>query len=150
LLKLRIKDAEGDGSLKNAVSVYDYESNVVRDGIMNTGKKVITFSNVLNHEVFPLADILQTLLNIGQKEMNLPIEIEFAANLNVPEGSPKVFSFLQIRPIVDNDQSRTYKLSEIKSEKNCSVVKIGHGKWGHSGFARFYIYQTRIFQCSEK
>jgi CheY-like chemotaxis protein len=149
LLKLRIKDAEGDGSLKNAVSVYDYESNVVRDGIMNTGKKVITFSNVLNHEVFPLADILQTLLNIGQKEMNLPIEIEFAANLNVPEGSPKVFSFLQIRPIVDNDQSRTYKLSEIKSEKTVLLSKSAMGNGAIPGLRDFIYIKPESFSAAK-
>jgi hypothetical protein len=34
--------------------------------------------------------------------MNNPVEIEFAVNLNPPPGKPKIFSMLQIRPIVQN------------------------------------------------
>jgi CheY-like chemotaxis protein len=129
LHKLKIKDAETDGSLKTVASVYDQENNIIRDGYNNDGKKVITFSNILNHGTFPLADILQTLLAIGQKEMNLPIEIEFAVNLNVPEGAPKVFHFLQIRPIVDNDQSSLIAIDEVKKEDTIilSNSALGNG-----------------------
>ncbi|MCB9014106.1 MAG: response regulator [Bacteroidales bacterium] len=129
LQKLRIKDAEADGSLRPVASVYDLQNNVIRDGYNYDGKKVITFSNILNHGTFPLADILQTLLAIGQKEMNLPIEIEFAVNLNVPEGAPKIFHFLQIRPIVDNDQSSLINIESVKKEESIIISNsaLGNG-----------------------
>lgn len=129
LFKLGIKDAESDNSLRHIASVYDLQNHVIRDGYNYEGKKVITFSNILNHGAFPLSEILQTLLAIGQKEMNLPIEIEFAVNLNVPEGAPKVFHFLQIRPIVDNDQSSSIDIEQVKPEDTLilSNSALGNG-----------------------
>ncbi len=76
--RIDIKDANNDGAMKYLASTYDHVNNILRDGISQTGKRVITFSNILQHKSFPLADILTTLLELGQREMNNPIEIEFA------------------------------------------------------------------------
>ncbi len=113
LVRSRIASAEKDGTLKHVASVYDYQSDMVRDGVHYQGKKIITFSRILQHESFPLAAILKELLEIGQKEMNLPIEIEFAVNMDVPPGMPYVFNFLQIRPIVESDQSSKIDLDGV-------------------------------------
>jgi len=48
-----------------------------------------------------------------QQEMNNPIEIEFAANLETPPGAPKIFNFLQIRPIVHTDETSNINLAHI-------------------------------------
>ena len=129
LKRLKIAEAEKDNSLKHIVSVFDYENQMVRDGYNYSGKKVVTFSPILNHGLFPLAEILQTLLEIGQKEMNVPIEIEFAVNLNVPEGSPKIFNFLQIRPIVTSDQAKLVKMGVIDNEDAIIIsdAALGNG-----------------------
>lgn len=139
LFKLKIADAEQDGTLKHVVSVYDLESHQIRDGLFHSGKKVVTFSNVLNHGVFPLAEILENLLGIMQKEMNLPIEIEFAVNLDVPEGSPRTFNFLQIRPIVDNEQRQSYNLEEVKEDEVIihSNSALGNGVFN---YIRDFVY----------
>ena len=124
-----IKDAENNNSLKHVASTYDLQNHVLRDGISNEGKKVITFSNILNHEVFPLADILQKLLELGQKEMNNPVEIEFAVNMDTPSGSPSVFNFLQIRPIVTSDQKDNINIDNIKLDSTIlfSTSALGNG-----------------------
>jgi hypothetical protein len=114
LLKLNIRDIKNDGAMKFVASTYDHNNNVLYDGINRPGKRIITFSNILQHKLFPLADILNTLLEIGQEQMNNPIEIEFAANLETPAGSPKIFNFLQIRPIVQNDQSYSFNIDHVK------------------------------------
>ncbi|MEI6820914.1 MAG: PEP/pyruvate-binding domain-containing protein [Bacteroidota bacterium] len=113
LLKLPIREAEKDNSIKYIASTYDFQSNILRDGIQHEGKKLITFSNILNYNSFPLAEILKHILDIAQKEMNKPVEIEFAVDLDVPENELKVFNLLQIRPIVDNDQTIKENLDEI-------------------------------------
>ncbi len=105
LLQIRVAEAEKDGSLKHLASTFDFNNNVLRDGIHHEGKKLITFNNLLQHNVFPLAEILQLCLEVGQKEMNKPIEIEFAVELSRKEGQPQTFNLLQIRPIVDNKES---------------------------------------------
>ncbi|OFX69876.1 MAG: phosphoenolpyruvate synthase [Bacteroidetes bacterium GWE2_29_8] len=112
LFKLKIEEAEADGTLKDIASTYDFESNMVRDGIYEKGKRVITFANILNYDKFPLAEILAEVLHIGQTEMSNPIEIEFAVNLNPPEGCP-IFNILQIRPIVENNETIDIDLEKI-------------------------------------
>jgi CheY-like chemotaxis protein len=129
LLKLKISDAENDGSFRFAASTYDMENQIVKDDIHTPGKRVITFSHILNHNIFPLAEILETLLDIGEKEMGTPIEIEFAANLDNPEGKPKSFSLLQIRPIVINEQRITFKIGQVNEEETIiySHSALGNG-----------------------
>ena len=124
LQKLRISDAEKDNSIKWVASSYDFNNNVIRDGVNYPGKKLITFSNILKHDVFPLAKILQKVMEIGQREMNKGIEIEFAVDLNVPKGKPVIFYVLQIRPIVDSAETIEEDLSVIKTEN--TVIKAAN------------------------
>ena len=116
ILKLPIKEAEKDNSIKMIASTYDFQSNIIRNGIQYEGKKLITFSNILNYNTFPLAAILKDVLEIAQREMNKPVEIEFAVNLDVPIDQPYIFNLLQIRPIVDNDQTIKEDLNEVSAE----------------------------------
>jgi len=128
--KLRIKDAEQDNSLKWVASTFDYNSQIMRDGAnVPGGKKVITFANILSHEVFPLAKILSEVLEIGQREMNKGIEIEFAVDLNVKKGDPVIFNLLQIRPIVESNETIEEDLNEIKKEETilCAKNALGNG-----------------------
>ncbi len=127
--KIDINDLVNDGAMKYAASTYDRNNNVLRDGIIYPGKRIITFANVLQHKLFPLAEILNTLLDLGEKEMNNPIEIEFAANLETPAGSPSVFNFLQIRPIVHSDETHSINLEHIKQEETIiySESALGNG-----------------------
>ncbi|OQX80748.1 MAG: phosphoenolpyruvate synthase [Bacteroidetes bacterium 4484_276] len=124
LLKLRLKEAEKDNSIKWVASTYDYNNNIIRDGANYTGKKLVTFSNILKNNIFPLADILQNMLKIGQEEMNKGIEIEFATDLNVPKGKPVIFYMLQIRPIVENTETIEDDLSKIG--KGETVIKAAN------------------------
>jgi len=129
LLDLSVDDAEMDGSLMQIASTYDFENNVIRDGSGLRGKKVITFSNILNHNTFPLADILKVCLETGQREMKKPIEIEFAVNLNRPKGEPLLFNLLQIRPIMDNREDAFINVEEAPGEKAIifSNAALGNG-----------------------
>ncbi len=127
--RIDIKDANNDGAMKFIASTYDHENNVLYDGIIHPGKRIITFSGILEHKTFPLAEILTTLLDIGQREMNSPIEIEFAVNLETPPGTPKIFNFLQIRPIVHSDETYSINLENVKAEDTIifSDSALGHG-----------------------
>ncbi len=129
ILKIDIKDANNEAAMKFVASTYDRNNNILRDGITHPGKRVVTFSNILQHKTFPLAEILSTLLEIGQREMNNPIEIEFAANLETPPGTPKIFNFLQIRPIVHTEESHHINIDHIKKEDTIvySDSALGNG-----------------------
>ncbi|MEE4115216.1 MAG: phosphoenolpyruvate synthase, partial [Marinilabiliaceae bacterium] len=129
IVKKRIREAENLSSLKHCASTYDLQSNIVRPGISHPGKRIITFDSILKYSTFPLADILNNLLELGQKEMGNPIEIEFAANLEMQSEMPRIFNFLQIRPIVDNDQSQQVNLDNL-DEKDVIIQSesaLGNG-----------------------
>jgi hypothetical protein len=129
ILKIGIKDANNDGAMKYVASTYDCNNNIIRDGILLPGNRIITFSGILQHNLFPLAEILTTLLDLGQKEMNNPIEIEFAANLETPSGTPRIFNFLQIRPIVHTEETYNISLENVKAEDTIifSESALGNG-----------------------
>ncbi len=129
LEKREIRQAPEDEALHWVASTYDFENHMIRDGIMEKGKRIITFANILRYERFPLAAILRELLAVGQKEMGNPIEIEFAADLETPEGEPKIFWFLQIRPIVDTDQAVRVDVGRVKPEEALllSPSALGNG-----------------------
>ena len=116
LLKLPVKEAEADGSLNYIASTYDPYDMVIRDGIYPGGRKVITFANILQHDVFPLPRILQLVQKYGQGEMRRPVEIEFAVNFNAKEKSG-TFYLLQIRPMVDMKADLAEDLNLIPSEQ---------------------------------
>jgi hypothetical protein len=116
LLRLPIKEAENEGSFHYAASTFDLNNHVIRDGLMYEGKRIITFSSILNHNTFPLPEIVRDLLEVSSNALNQPVEIEFAANLDVPEGEPKVFSYLQVRPIVSYDKSTHINMDNIPDE----------------------------------
>lgn len=128
-LKLKIEDAAEDNTLRHLVSTYDYQDQILRDGMHHQGKKLITFANVLKYNVFPLTEILQLLLDIGQREMNSHVEIEFAVDLNRPDGNPAEFSFLQIRPIVESSEKNVINIDHVAFDETVvySPSALGNG-----------------------
>ena len=136
LLRLNLKDADADGSLKFSVSTYDPYDQIIRDGYYPGGRKILSFVNVLQHDVFPLADTLDQILHVGQEEMGRPIEIEFAVNIDPMKteqsrgGSPTAtFYLLQIRPIVDNKEVMEEDLTLVEQKDTIlsSTSVLGHG-----------------------
>ena len=83
-------------SLKIIASTYDRENMRIVDSCYPNGPRIVTFAPQLKFNTFPLADIIQHLLDIARDEIKTPIEIEFAVNL---EHEPQIFHVLQIRPI---------------------------------------------------
>ena len=134
---LRVKEADKDGSLNGIASTYDPYDQIIRDGIYEGGRKVISFCGVLQHGIFPLPEILQMAQKYGSEDMRRPVEIEFACNLESEKGivnSDKFavagdFYLLQIRPIVDSKQVLEEDLAAIPDEQCLmrSHNSLGHG-----------------------
>jgi len=122
--------AEKDGSLNQISSTYDLQNHVIREGSYTKGKKIITFSNILKYNTFPLAEILKDILEIGEREMSKPVEIEFAAELDNAKGTPGTFFILQIRPIVANEEDLDVDIMHIKQDETLiySNSALGNGK----------------------
>ena len=125
--KVRVKQAAEDGALTYLASTFDPMDQVIRDGIYEGGRKVISFCGVLQHDVFPLPELLQMAQKFGADEMKRPVEIEFACNLN--DDRTGEFYLLQIRPIVDAKQVLDEDLQQIP-DSDCllrSYNSLGHG-----------------------
>ena len=125
--KIRVKQAAEDGALTFIASTYDPTDQIIRDGIYEGGRKVISFTGVLQHGIFPLPEILQMVQELGSDEMKRPVEIEFACNLN--DDRTGTFYLLQIRPIVDSKQVLDEDLEAIPDEQCLlrSYNSLGHG-----------------------
>ena len=127
ILKLKVKEADKDGSLAGIASTYDPYDQMIRDGLYEGGRKIISFCGVLQPGVFPLPEILQLSMKHGQESMRRPVEIEFACNLN--SNGTGDFYLLQIRPIVDSKQVLDEDLTLIPDSKCLlrSHTSLGHG-----------------------
>jgi DNA-binding NarL/FixJ family response regulator len=124
-----LKAAEEDGSLYLIASTFDYNDRMIRDGIYDGGRKLVTFSNILKHDAFPLAPILQKVLKIGRNDMGHQVEIEFAVSLGSSIDEPSSFYLLQIRPIVENDEIIVDDLDGISVDDTIvsSMHSLGNG-----------------------
>lgn len=130
--KISVADAFKTGALKYLVSTFDVNDRVIRDTEFGRGRKVVTFANVLKHNVFPLADITDFMLKTGQYEMGRPVEIEFAGNINPtpgPEGEKGTVYWLQIRPIVDTKEMLDDSIMDVEDKDLIlrSETALGHG-----------------------
>ena len=135
LAKLTIREVEKHSGFKHVASTFDYQNNIVRDGLQEDGKKLITFSNILLYNTFPLAEIIQHLMQISQKEMGNPVEIEFAVNLDVEKNEPAHFYFLQVRPIVENKEIVHVDIEKINKEE---TIIMSHSALGNGLIDNLY------------
>lgn len=129
---LSVADAFKTGALKYLVSTFDMEDRMIRDSEFGRGRKVVTFANVLKHNVFPLAKIVDFMLETGQYEMGRPVEIEFAGTINPtpgPKGEKGTVYWLQIRPIVDKKEMLDDSIMDV--EDSALILRsdkaLGHG-----------------------
>ena len=127
ILNLRVKEADKDGSLTYIASTYDPYDQIIRDGIYEGGRKIISFCGVLQQGVFPLPELLQLVQKLGADGMKRPVEIEFACNIN--DDRTGELYLLQIRPIVDSKQVLDEDLAAIPDEQCLlrSQNSLGHG-----------------------
>ena len=147
--KISLRKAKNHKSLKFVASTYDLQNDIIRPGILQDGIRVLTFDNILKYNTFPLPEILQDLLRIGQREMSNPIEIEFAVNLDVPTGEPNIFSFLQIRPIVEQNDFKHILPDHIDTADTIiySESALGNGKY--KGLYDFVYVKPETFDPSK-
>jgi CheY-like chemotaxis protein len=121
--------AEKDGTLKHVASTYSPENDALYDGTSRKGIRVVTFAPILRNQTFPLAGILELLLDMGTWGMGTPVEIEFAASLSVPQGKPREFALLQMRPLALSRESNQLDIECPPLEKLiCTSNQVlGHG-----------------------
>ena len=115
LERIPISDCGHFRSFSKVVSTWDYENQRIVDSPVPQGPKFVTFAHILKYNTFPLADILNTLLDITRKEVKCAVEIEFAADLDRGDRAA-IFNVLQIRPISSVNSFNSVDWSKLDSE----------------------------------
>jgi CheY-like chemotaxis protein len=108
--------AEQDGTLAALASTYAPEDDAIHDGTGRPGIPLITFAPILKFDLFPLADILSSLLELGKEGMGTAVEIEFAVTLAVPPGELREFGFLQMRPMGVSHDLEELEIGDLSKE----------------------------------
>ena len=126
ILKLRVKDAVEDQSLNYIASTFDPYDQVINDGVYETGRKLITFAGVLQHDVVPLPELMQMSMQCGSEAMRRPVEIEFACNIHADKTCD--FYLLQIRPIVDAKEMLD---EDVRAIPDADCLLRSHNSLGH-------------------
>lgn len=127
MLHLKVKDAVKDGSLNFIASTYNADDQVIRDGLYEGGRKLITFNGLLRQGIIPFPQVLQMSMKFTSEAMRRPVEIEFACNINADRTAD--FYLLQIRPIVDSKQELLEDITAVTDEE-CLIRShnsLGHG-----------------------
>jgi len=128
ILNLRVKEADKDGSLQYIASTYDPVDQIIRPGVYEGGRKVISFAGVLQQGVFPLPELLQMVMQLGADAMKRPVEVEFACKLDTAKRTGRLY-LLQIRPIVDSKQMLDEDITTLPDDQCLlrSHNSLGHG-----------------------
>ena len=127
MLHLKVKDAVKDGSLNFIASTYNADDQLIRDGLYEGGRKLITFNGLLRQGIIPFPQVLQMSMKFASEAMRRPVEIEFACNINADRTAD--FYLLQIRPIVDSKQELLEDITAVTDEE-CLIRShnsLGHG-----------------------
>lgn len=135
LVRLTVRQADADGTLDWIGSTYVRDDDMIYDTPHMRGRKLVTFASVLRYEAFPLANIVQLVLQYGANEMRRPVEIEFAVRFNQPSSGngdtqlKGIFYPLQIRPIVSARECINEDLTVIPKQDLLlySARSLGNG-----------------------
>jgi len=129
LVKMRINQAEKHGTLQHMTSIWDNENNRLIDGGTTKGSKIVTFADILKYSYFPLSKILEQILDIGEKALGMPVEIEFAVDLTKDEKEKiyPTFYVLQIRPLTINTENITIDIDNLNKDDMVLYTENGMG-----------------------
>jgi hypothetical protein len=128
--KLGLQVAQEHGTLNAVGSVYSSDNDMIFDGTFREGAKLVTFSNILKNDLFPLAQILQYLPNVIADAFGGAIEMEFAATLPKVKGEKAKFYILQARPFLAMfERDEVEIVDKPKEEVLCkSNIALGNVK----------------------
>jgi len=129
LVELGLDVAEEHETLHAVGSVYDHENHAIYDGISRDGARIVTMSGILKADVFPLADTLKFLLQIGEAGFSAPVEVEFAVKIRTTQTELHELGFLQIRPLGAGAEMREVKIGDLNEEQAVVVSRkaLGNG-----------------------
>jgi len=113
-----LRDAIEDQTLGEVADTYDPQGGRLTSGYWDekAGSPVITFNRQLKHDTFPLAAIINRVLQLGEEAMGCPVEVEYAGNFSAGKGKMSTFRLLQVRPFLEHEESMMIENLDLPDE----------------------------------
>jgi len=114
LEKHDLRSAIEDKTLAEIADTYKPQDGRFSSGFWDetAGYPVITFNRQLKYNTYPMAQIINRILTLGEEAMGCPVEIEFAGNFSDNPDERSTFYLLQIRPFMEHEEN---EFGEIKT-----------------------------------
>ena len=118
LKSFNLQDAIQDKTLSEIADTYDPQGGRLSSGFRDDkeGAPVITFNRQLKYDTFPLAKIINRILQLGEEAMGCPIEVEFAGNFASHSGEKPTFRLLQLRPFLEHEETSLIEDLDVPDE----------------------------------
>lgn len=151
LQRFTIQEASRFRNIRHVASSWDmYNDRIVHNTFDERSRKIITFANILQFGKYPIAEIISTLLDICSKELNCPVEIEFAVNLDTPPQYDAIFNLLQVRPITSfEDKKEKVEISSLNLEKALILSDKALGPGTIDGIRDIVYVKSQAFDKSK-
>ncbi|HYA62019.1 MAG TPA: PEP/pyruvate-binding domain-containing protein, partial [Candidatus Sulfotelmatobacter sp.] len=125
--------AEADGTLDAVGSTFSADNDRITDGLGRPGVRLVTFAPILKYGTFPLAALLDELVQDGEHAFGQPVEIEFAVRLPRQTGEAAEFGFLQIRPLALAREGEELQMESVERSRLVAQSNkvLGNGRVGN-------------------
>ena len=113
-----LREAIEDQTLAEVADTYDPLGGRLTSGFWDekAGSPVVTFNRQLKYSTFPLAEIINRVLQLGEKAMGCPVEVEYAGNFSPQKGEKSIFRLLQLRPFLEHEESMMIEELDLPAE----------------------------------
>lgn len=119
--------AEKHKTLTHSVSTYDPQNNTIHPGMSRKGSRIVNFANILKYNYIPLAQTLDTVLELGRDAMGTEVEIEYAVDLKKDRSGRASFYILQIKPLSGSSSDCEVDRDSIPMDKTLLYSEQGMG-----------------------
>jgi hypothetical protein len=91
--------------------------------------RLVTFAPILKNDLFPLAEMLTLVLDMGSWGMGSPVEVEFAVNFPTGRDQRSEFALLQMRPLVTTREFEELEIGDVEPDELVCMSKkiLGNG-----------------------
>ena len=125
LLKLPVSDVlKNFGFPELVASTFSMADRRIVPGTSVQGPRIISFDAILKYGKFPLAKLLEELMDICRQELMCDVELEFAADV-IPEsqGNAIVLKLLQVRPAGVYDEDADLSMEQVCGEMSRIILE---------------------------
>ncbi len=126
---LDLSAAEGDPCFRLLASTWDIENDRLVPGVGARGPRFVDLANILKNDALPFARAVDMVLDVCSRSMGVPVEIEYAFNLDEPTGRPALY-LLQIKPLIRSEDKVEIDIEDV-DPAGCLIVSelaMGNGR----------------------